>query len=207
VLVINLDKRQFTNLARQLPARHQSAMRTALRAEARRLYLKEREFGRQWGAGEWEPAHPLTKAIRKQRRQGLGKWWARFARYHVDTKRLEALAGILSSDQVSRREARFEPISRGFASAAYRHARGYRFKVTRETQRQIAKILNKRFKTKRYHKLIPRIGWHTVEPRPVAEVVYRREAERSIRNIRQLYKIKMEGGRYSRSWISEWGNA
>lgn len=197
MLFVDVDRSQFRRLARALPGRHQSAMRSALRAEAYRLRKVEQEYARGWGGGRWSALHPITGKVRKKRRQGLGKWWARFTRYHVDPDRLEAMVGILSRDQLRGSTPRFEPISRGFAAAAYRHARGYKFRVTRKTQAALAKILRERFKrTKRLMGLLPKIGLHTVEARPVAEEVHRMERARTIRNLRHVYKVKMEGGRY-----------
>lgn len=200
MLSIEVDRRQLSRLMRELPDRHHKAMRSALRAEAYRLRKVEQTYARSMGGGSWAAMHPLTPKIRKNRRQGLGKWWARYARYHVDDEALSAVVGILGRDQIKRSAARFEPISPAFAAAAYRHARGYQFRVTRSMQNRIAGLLRERYKREAsWTHLIPRIGLHTVKARSVAHEVMVQEQHRTVRNLATVYRLKLGGQRYSMS--------
>jgi len=214
MLTIKMDSSQLKALMERFPQQNKAAMASALRSESYRLSQAYRAYA---SSHDFGPFAPMTIALRKGK--GYGPLISRFTRYFVDPKKLVGFAGILSKDDINITSARFQPISRGISSSAKRLAAGYAITIDRAKQRKIAKRLQAKGLTKTgraskawgrkygdYHLMVPRIGLHRVKPRPIAAIVMMKERSRSVRNLARLYAIKMQGGRWSKSWVAEWGN-
>jgi hypothetical protein len=215
MLALDFDHKEFDTFAARLPKRHADAMNAALRSESYRLKQAIQAYAKSNGAGSWTYA-PVTKYLRKGR--GYGPWVAKFNRYHVDRANLTAYAGFLGKLP----DAKFAPISRSFCASAAKHATGFTMFISGHAQRRIAKkLLNpdsplySRFtnlnraqkKWNSIHAAIPRAGWRRVKARPWAGPVFRQEKSRTIRNLQVLYLTKIGGGRYEKTWMTDWGNA
>jgi hypothetical protein len=187
-----------------------SILASALRSEAYRLNTLIQETAR---SEDFGPFAPYTVAARKGR--GYGPWFARFSRYFVDPEFLEAGAGLLGPDEAPRGKRRFAPISRQFVRTAAMHAKGYTVEITRERQRKIAQFLQKKYggalkrttaaRNRRtmtslnvsgWHKMIPRVGTHTVKARPIVSRVWTGEESNIQENIRRMVMEKLLYGRY-----------
>lgn len=192
-----VTRKSLGEFTKNTPARVHAAMVSALRAESRVLALRQRDYSRSWGGGEWGQVHPLTPKVRKSRRQGLGKFLGRHAKYHVDVKSMEGMAGVLDPAKIHGARFAIAQQPAYVFPVAYRHARGYRFEVTRELQGRLATMLRQRYKTaKKLSRLIPKLGMHSVPPRPTADVVAKREHRQSIARMREVFSAKMAGRRY-----------
>lgn len=212
MLQINFDRTQFDAYAARFPKRHCAAMTAALRSESFRLNKRIQDYARSRGGGTWKFA-PITKHLRKGR--GYSAWVSRFSRYHVDPVNLTGYAGLLGKLP----GAKFSPISRSFVASAARHTKGFTMHISGRQQRRMAKkLLNpvrfSGFKTLKgaqrkwdsIHSAIPKAGFHRVPARPFAGPVFRQEKSRTIRNLQVLYLTKLGGGRYAKTWMSDWGN-
>jgi hypothetical protein len=217
--------KDFRSAAAQFPKRHQAAMTAALRSESYRLNLKIQEYAKSQGGGSWKYA-PITKYLRKG--QGYGKWVARFSRYFVDVPGLSAYAGFMDKNHTGFKTGkngqpvqRFKPISRKFGVAAERLSAGFTLAITGKAQRiMAARLLNPngkqfaRVKTLKgaqrkwdaIHRAIPRVGVRRVKARPFVGPVLQQERGRAIRNLQTLYTTKFNEGRYSKTWMTDWGN-
>lgn len=215
MLSISIDDSELRNLAATWPARHYSAAKSAIQSVS---YEMSKYYAAYARTGPHGPFAPLTVATRKQFKGGYGAWIARFTRYYVDPNSLQAQIGVLSKGDIGQSYfktppqgageltlAKLRPISGGFSKAAKRHARGYGTRISKENQRKIAKALMKVYGKDAdwIHKLIPSLGFHRVKARPIARPVYETRRAWAISAVRSLYKIKMEGLRYSRSWARD----
>jgi len=220
-----VDLKDFRSTAAQFTKRHTAAMTAALRSESYRLNLKIQEYAKSQGGGSWKYA-PITKYLRKG--QGYGKWVARFSRYFVDVPDLAAYAGFMDKNHTGLKTGikggqvqRFQPISRQFTGAAARHAAGFFLTITGKQQRGMAsRLLNpgakhfSKLKTLKgaqrkwdaIHRAIPRVGVRRVKARPFVGPVLQQERARAIRNLQTLYTTKLNEGRYSKTWMTDWGN-
>lgn len=207
MLDVIIDAKQFQKEIKDLPDASRAALVSVMRSEAFRVGGILKSYAKSGGEG-WPKEAPITKALRRGR--GYGAWFARWTRYFVDPVQLTAYAGIIAKGDVDMAAARFQPVSKQFGDTAKRIARGYKFTQTKRRQREQAALLTAKYKSAkgqaRVIKLIPRIGPHFVKPRPVVYPIFQRERARSVRNIERLWKIKLEGRRYSKDWAVEWGN-
>jgi hypothetical protein len=206
VLEINLDDSQFRELAKELPEAHQAAATSVLRSVSSQLNVAYQGYARSTDFG---PFAPLTVALRKgfgrtgkrgtMTRKGYGQWVGDFSRYFVDPDILLSLIGMLSKNEIDASQARFEPISRGFAMSAQKQAGGFDISIDRKRQRGIAKALMAQYgkDAEWIHKIIPSLGIHHVRARPVADPVYEQMRAAAIQTCMDLYKAKMAGFRYA----------
>jgi hypothetical protein len=129
-------------------------------------------------------------------------------RYDVDALRLEGRAGILTQGR--------QPVKRSLATLAEKQAEGFKIRVTRDAQKRIGGKLSKKFGrvlksglggklSKKYRNIaataasgsvVPKVGVHHSAPRPIAHVVFQRERQTIITNIKRNFGIKFNGGRY-----------
>ena len=206
-----VDTSELVRLQRQFPKRNEAAMATAIKAEARRLNLVVKKYAASEGEGEFLPYAPATQVLRK--RKSYGAWFAPYSRYFYDARQHRGFVGIITAKDVGTSAIKFKPISRLFGNTAKRMARGYSFQMTRKGQRAMAAQLEAKYERvssvlgDKWRSMIPRVGTHRVKPRPVIDPVFQREQHRSIRNMKRIFITKIQGGRYSRDWATEWGSA
>jgi hypothetical protein len=205
---LKINKSQFEKLAKDLPGRHQKAMGSVLSSVSNELRKQAAAYARSASFGT---PSPLAVATRKQFKKGYGPWVAAFTRYSVNRKTLFAQVGLLSATDTGSqyldegRTARV--ISRGFAAAARKLAKGGIITITKKKQIGIARALIKDYgasmRLTALSYLIPRVGPHTLRARPVFGPFGRSKRDWAVRKMAELYRVKMEGGRYSKSWASE----
>jgi hypothetical protein len=214
MLEATVDLSEFKEFSRQLLPRHKKAASSALKSVSYQSNQMLKAFARSKGGKVAAGYAPITVALRKG--AGYGSWFAKFSQYAVDEQDLQAKIGMLGpEDVVGISRGRIQPVSRGFAASAKRLARGYTFRQTRRRQRYQAKalmqsekkyaqrIIRKQFKTAgaaSWHRLIPRVGIHRVQARPIVEPFMPTVKTFAIRNLRRLYVIKLKGERYSSDW-------
>jgi hypothetical protein len=209
-----VDLSQFKEFSRQLLPRHKKAASSALKSVSYKVNQKLKPFARSKGGKVAAGYAPITIALRKG--AGYGSWFAKFSQYAVDTETLQAKIGMIGpEDVVGINRGGLQPVSKGFTVTAKRLARGYTFRQTRRRQRHQVKalmqsekkyaqrIIRKQFKTAgaaSWHRLIPRVGVHRVQARPIVEPFMSTIKRSAIDNLRRLYVIKLKGERYGSDW-------
>jgi hypothetical protein len=184
---------------------------SVLRSEAYRLNEKVRSYAR---GTDFGPFAPATVGLRKG--SGYGPWFAKFTRYYVDPKNLTAQIGLLTKADMERTHARIRPISMSFARSAMALQKGYTVEITRKEQAVIAKRLQAKYgQPKRarsttsaahygrmwarllygsWHRMVPRLGTHTVKPRPIIPVIWEQEEPKLGDRIASRVMARIMGG-------------
>lgn len=221
-LEVKIDDMEFAALALDLPDRHAGAVKSVTSSVANELRKRTASYAKTTNFG---PYAPITTAMRKgfgsansrgYFKGGYGQWVAEFTRYSVrpdGTAKIGLLTASdiagsqylrdLPSDADASMKSKWRVISKGFAASARLHAKGGNIKVTRSKQIAMAKALVAIYGKDFPRVLLPKIGSHPLKKRAVFIPVLERNRSWAVAKARELYSIKMAGGRYSRNWAKE----